>query len=106
MKQAELKQDQARLDLSLTQRALEGAVAAAHAEAEGAFTQVGILRQSVDTATESLRLTLLRYQAGEATALEVSDAQSTVKTARDSYDDGLARYRIAIATLRTLMGQL
>lgn len=106
VKQAELKQDQAKLDLSTTRRALEGAIAAAHAEAEGAFTQVSLLRQSVDSAADSLRLTLLRYQAGEATAFEVSDAQTNVKTARDSYDDGLARYRIAIATLRTLMGQL
>jgi len=104
--QAQLRRDQARLDLSTTQRALEGAIAAAHAEAEGAFTQVGLLRQNVDSATESLRLTVLRYQAGESTAFEVSDAQTAVKTARDSYDDGLARYRIAIATLRTLMGQL
>jgi outer membrane protein TolC len=104
--QAQLRQDQARLDLSTTQRALEGAIASAHAEAEGAFAQVGLLRQNVVSATESLRLTLLRYQAGEATAFEVSDAQSTVKTARDAYDDGLARYRIGIATLRTLMGQL
>ncbi|HVW12075.1 MAG TPA: TolC family protein [Bryobacteraceae bacterium] len=106
VKQAQLRQDQARLDLSTTQRALEGAIAAAHAEAEGAFAQVSMLRQNVDLATESQRLALLRYQAGEATALEVSDAQSTVKTARDAYDDGLARYRIAIATLRTLMGQI
>lgn len=106
VKQAQLRQDQARLDLSTTQRALEGAIASAHAEAEGAFAQVTMLRQNADLATESLRLALLRYQAGEATALEVSDAQSTVKTARDSYDDGLARYRIAIATLRTLMGQI
>ena len=46
----------------------------------------------MDLAAESLRLTLLRYQAGEATALEVVDAQNTVNAARNAYDDGLARY--------------
>lgn len=106
VKQAELRQDQARLDLSLTQRTLQGALAAAHAEAEGALGQVSFLREGQNYAAESLKLTLLRYQAGEATAFEVTDAQSTVKQARDAYDDGLARYRVALANLRTLMGTL
>jgi outer membrane protein TolC len=106
VKQAQLRQDQARLDLSLTQRALQANIATAHAEADGALSQVSLLREGVTYATESLRVTLLRYQAGEATAFEVADAQTTVKQARDAYDDGLARYRIALATLRALMGTL
>lgn len=106
VKQAELRQDQARLDLTIAQRTLQAALASVHAEAEAALTQVGLLRQNVTAATDSLRLTVLRYQAGEATAFEVADAQSTVKTARDAYDDGLARCRVAMANLRTLMGTL
>ena len=106
VKQAELRQDQAKLDLSLTQRQLQAALASAHAEAEGALGQVGFLRQVQDYAADALKLVLLRYQAGEATAFEVTDAQSTVKQARDAYDDGLARYRVALANLRTLMGTL
>jgi outer membrane protein TolC len=106
VKQAQLRQDQARLDLSLTQRQLQANIATAHAEADGALSQVSLLREGVTYAAESLRVTLLRYQAGEATAFEVADAQTTVKQARDAYDDGLARYRIALATLRALMGTL
>jgi len=106
VKQAQLRQDQARLDLSLAQRTLQANIAAAHAEADGALSQVSLLRDGVTYAAESLRLTLLRYQAGEATAFEVADAQTTLKQARDSYDDGLARYRIALASLRALMGTL
>jgi len=106
VKQAELRQDQARLDLSMTQRALQAALASAHAEADGALGQVTLLREGMNDAADSLRLTLLRYQAGEATAFEVADAQSTVKQARDAYDDGLTRYRVAMANLRTLMGTL
>ena len=104
--QAQLRQDQAKLDLSLTQRQLQAALASAHAEAEGALGQVGYLRDGESLAAQNLRLTLLRYQAGEATAFEVTDAQSTVKQARDAVDDGLARYRVALANLRTLMGTL
>ena len=106
IKQAELKRDQARLDLTLAQRTLESDLAAAYAEAQGAFAQLDSLRTSVDLAAESLRLTLLRYQAGEATALEVVDAQNTATGSRNAYDDGLARYRIALTTLQTLTGNL
>ena len=41
------------------------------------------------------RLTLLRYQAGRAGVLDVVDAQNTLLGARNAYDDGLARYRVA-----------
>ena len=59
----------------------------------------------MDLATESLRLTVLRYQAGEATALEVVDAQNTVTPARNAYDDGLARYRVALANFADADGE-
>ena len=54
--------------------------------------------------SESLRLTTLRYQAGESTVLEVVDAQNTLTQARNAYADGQVRYRVAIATLQTLTG--
>jgi len=106
IKQAELKRDQAQLDQTLAQRTLQANLAAAYAEAQGALAQIDSLRSSVDLANESLRLTLLRYQAGEATALEVVDAQNTVTQSRNAYDDGLARYRVALANLQTLTGNL
>lgn len=106
VKQAELKREQAQLDLSLTRRALDSSVAAAYTEAQGAQAQLDSLRGSVDLAQESLRLTLLRYEAGESTALEVVDAQNTLTQSRNAYDDGLARFRIALAELQTLTGSL
>ena len=54
---------------------------------------------------KNLSLTLLRYQAGEASALEVVDAQSIVADARNAYDDGLTRYRLALANIETLTGR-
>jgi outer membrane protein TolC len=62
------------------------------------------LRQSSELATENLRLTVLRYQAGESTALEVVDAQTILAQARNAYDDGQVRYRVALANLQTLTG--
>jgi len=104
--QAELRRTQAKLDLTLAERTLQGNLAAAYSEAEAARAQLGSLRSSVELAAESARLTLLRYQAGEAVTLEVVDAQSTVTQARNAYDDGLARYRIAVANIQTLTGTL
>src|SRR2546430_8334337 len=48
------------------------------------FRSVESLRESSDMAAESLRLMLLRYQAGESTALEVVDAQNTLNLARNA----------------------
>ncbi len=106
VKQAELRREQAQVDLSLAQRAVQSNIAASHAEAQTAQTQLASLLSTASLAAESLRLTLLRYQAGEATALEVVDSQNTLTGARNAYDDGLARHRIAVANLQILMGTL
>ena len=55
---------------------------------------------------ESLRLTTLRYQGGEATVLEVVDAQTTAAQAANTYEDGAVRYRVALANLQTLTGAM
>ena len=104
VKQAALRQQQAELELTLAQRTLQGNLATAYREAQAAQAQVDSLRSSVDLSAESLRLTVLRYQAGEANALEVVDAQTTLAQARNAYDDGLVRYRVAIANLQVLTG--
>jgi outer membrane protein TolC len=106
VKQATLRQQQAELDLTLAQRTLQGNLATAYSEAQAAQAQLDSLRSSSELAAESLRLTLLRYQAGEATALEVVDAQTTVTQARNAYDDGLVRYRVALVNLQTITGNL
>jgi outer membrane protein TolC len=104
VKQASLKRQQAELDLTVAQKQLEADLASSYQEAQTAFAQVESLRSSSDLAAESLRLTLLRYQAGEATALEVVDAQSTASQSRSAYDDGLLRYRMALAAVESLTG--
>ena len=106
MRQAELKRKQAQVELSFAQRQLLANLNSFYLEAQLAERQLDSLRKSMDLSEESLRLTLLRYQAGEATALEVVDAQTTLAQARNSYDDGLSRYRIALAAVQTLTGTL
>ena len=104
VKQAELKLQQARTDLSFTQRQLLANLNGFYLEANVASSQMASLKHSLDLSEESLKLTLLRYEAGEVTVLEVVDAQTTLFGARNAYDDGLARYRLALAALQTLTG--
>ena len=106
LKQAQLRVQAAKSDLTLAQRQLQASINTFHREAEVARDQVASLRESLDLSTESLRLTLLRYQAGEVSVLEVVDAQTTLIQARNAYDDGLLRYRVALAALQTLTGTL
>ena len=104
VKQAELKLQQAQIDLSFTQRQLLANLNAFYLEANLASSQLASLKRSLDLSDESLKLTLLRYQAGEVSVLEVVDAQTTLAAARNAYDDGLVRYRVAIANIQTLTG--
>ena len=104
LKQAELRRDQARVELSYAQRQLLSHLRQFFNEAETARAELESLNSSAEIAAESMRLTTLRYQAGESTVLEVVDAQNTLAQARNAYDDGQARYRVALANLQTLTG--
>ena len=104
VRQTELKREQAGVELSAAQRQLIKNLRDMYDEAETAREQSESLRRSVDLAAESLRLNNLRYQGGEATVLDLVDAQTTLIQARNAYDDGLARYRLALANLQTLTG--
>ena len=106
LRQAHLRVQQAQTELTLAQRQLLANVSLFYREASVSRDQVDSLRTSLDLAAESLRLTTLRYRAGEVTVLEVVDAQTTLSEARNAYDDGLVRYRVALAALQTLTGTL
>ncbi|MFY9728205.1 MAG: TolC family protein [Bryobacteraceae bacterium] len=104
IRQAQIGLEQAKNDLSFTERQLLSTLQAFYQEEQVAGSQVDSLRHSAELAADSLRLTLLRYQAGEVTVLEVVDAQTTLTQARNARVDGLARYRLALADLQTLTG--
>lgn len=104
LKQSELKQDEAEADLSATQRTLIRNLRGLYAEAQVAHDQIDLLRKAVDLASENLRLNQLRYQAGEAAIADLVDAQTSSNQARNAYDDGMARYRLAVSNLQTVTG--
>ena len=93
------------MTLTQTQRQLMSNLYSMYNEAMAARAGVDNLQHVADLAAESLRLTTLRYQAGESTALEVVDAQNTSVQARIAIDEAQVRYRVALASLQTLTGR-
>ncbi len=104
VRQSELKQKEAAADLSFTQRTLIKNLHSFYDEAQTARQEIDLLRSAVDLASEGLRLSTLRYQAGEATIVELTDAQTSLVQERNAYDDGLIRYRLAVSNLQTMTG--
>jgi outer membrane protein TolC len=106
VKQSEIQRDAARVALTSTQRQLIAQLDEFYAEATTARDQLDSLNLSVQTATESLRLTRLRYTAGEATVLEVVDAENSLTTAELAREDGITRYQLSLANLQLLTGTI
>lgn len=106
LRQAKAVRSVAETQLTNTQRRLIAELEEFYNEAHAAGAQLTSLDQSVGAARESLRLTNLRYTAGEATVLEVVDAQNTLTAAETARADGVVRYRVALANLQTLTGTL
>jgi outer membrane protein TolC len=102
--QAEDRRAQAHLELTFAQRQALANLHSYYEEASTARSEVDLLRNSADLAAESLRLNTLRYRSGESMVLDLVDAQNTLTQAQGAYADGLARYRVALATLETLTG--
>jgi len=106
VRQSEILRDAARVALTATQRQLIARLDEFYAEATTAHNELQSLDLSVQTATESLRLTRLRYTAGEATVLEVVDAENSLTTAELAREDGTVRYRVSLANLQLLTGTI
>jgi outer membrane protein TolC len=106
VKQSEIRRDAAKVALTAAQRRMIARIDEAYSEAAAARDQLASLDASVQTAAESLRLTKMRYTGGEATVLEVVDAQSAYVTVANAREDGRIRYGMALAEVQTLTGTM
>lgn len=106
VKQAEILRDAAKVSLTAAQRTLIAQLDEFYAEASVAQQQLASLDLSVRTAEESLRLTRLRYTAGEASVLDVVDAQNSYTQAELARADGATRYQLSLANLQLLTGTI
>ena len=106
VRQSQILRNAARIALTSTQRQLIARLDEFYAEAVTSREQLASLNLSVQTAAESLRLTRLRYTAGEATVLEVVDAENSLTTAELAREDGTTRYEMSLANLQLLTGTI
>lgn len=106
VRQSQIIQHAARVVLTSTQRRLIAQLEEFYAEATTARNELQSLDLSVQTATESLRLTRLRYTSGEATVLEVVDAENSLTAAELAREDGTTRYQMSLANLQILTGTI
>ncbi len=106
VRQANIRRNVARTELTTTQRRLLADFEEFYNEAKSSGEQLASLDNSVAGAQDSLKLVNLRYTSGEATVLEVVDAQNTLTTTEAMRADGVLRYRVALANLQTLTGKL
>ncbi len=104
VKQSEIRRNASQVALSNAQRRAIAQLDEIYSEAQAARDQQASLDLSVSTAAESLRLTKLRYTNGEATVLEVVDAQTAYVAAENAREDGRVRYESARAALAALTG--
>lgn len=106
VKVAEYQQQQAKTALAYARRQHTGDLELFYQQAKMAQQEIQIRTQSTADAVESRKLTLMRYKAGLATALEVVNAESTVQLERDALYNAQVQYATALANLATLTGNL
>jgi outer membrane protein TolC len=106
VKQSAIRSDLANVELTATQRQLVASLEVLYNEAAVAAQQLASFDETVRTAAESLRLTNLRYSAGEASVLDVVDAQNSYSAAQAAKVDAAVRYHVAFGQLQTLTGKL
>jgi outer membrane protein TolC len=97
---------QARIELTATQRQLIASLRETYQEAQVSLDQLHLLDTSVKSARESLRLTNLSYASGEGNVLEIVDSENTLVQSESSRAEGAARYFNALATLQTFTGSM
>ena len=77
----------------------------ARAAAASAAARIALAREGVTKAQDNLAASIARYRAGEASIVEVTDAQTTLVTQRTALYQALYDYQVAISRLRQATGQ-
>jgi outer membrane protein TolC len=104
VRQARSLLEQARLQRSQEELAIDVDVRQAFSSWQEAADLVDASRQTVEQAAEALRLANTRFEAGTATQLDVLNSQVALTQARTDQLQANYTYLIAVATLRNAMG--
>ena len=102
--QARITLDQERLRLGQLRESVQLEYEQARGERERAAATIAARQRTVDQAQRVHDLTVLRYEQGLATQLEVSDARLALLQARTNLAQAISDFRIADASLTRSLG--
>jgi outer membrane protein len=102
--QARITLDQERLRLGQLRESVQLQFEQARGERQRAATTIAARQRTVDQAQRVHDLTVLRYEQGLATQLEVSDARLALLQARTNLAQAISDFRIADANLTRSLG--
>lgn len=104
-RQARLRAEQAEDRRAAAERTFSREYRAALARVSELYKQIALTETQVKASQESLRLSRLRYEGGEGSALDVVVAQTELTQARTNYYTALADYLNARADLEVASGR-
>jgi len=105
MQQARLRAQQSEDNRAAAERAFSKEYQAALARARRLYEQIAITQKQTRACQENLRLSRLRYEGGEGSALDVVLAQADLTQARANYYTALSEYWNAKADLEVASGR-
>jgi outer membrane protein TolC len=105
MTQARLRAKQVETTRAISERTLSKEYQAALARAKRFFDQIAITSRQSALAADDLRLSRIRYEGGEGSALDVVTSQNQLAQARANYYTTLANYLNARADLEVAAGR-
>jgi outer membrane protein len=105
MQQARLRTQQVELNRSISERTFSKEYQAALERVKQLYRQISLTRQQAALAEDDLRLSRIRYEGGEGSALDVVTAQNMLAQARSNYYTTMANYLNAKADLEVAAGR-
>lgn len=105
MQQAQARARQVDASREIATRAFSKEYQTALARAKRIYEQIAITASQVNLSAENLRLSQLRYEGGEGTALDVVSAQAQLTQARSNRYAAIAAYLTARADLEVASGR-
>jgi outer membrane protein len=105
MEQARIKEQQVKNAREISERAFSKEYQRELARVQHLFEQISLTKRQTKLAEEDLRLSKIRYDGGEGSALDVVTAQNQLAQAKTNYYSTIAGYLNAKADLEVASGQ-
>ena len=105
MQQARLREQQTEQARAMSERAFSREYQNARARVRQLFEQISLTLRQAKLAEDDLRLSRIRYEGGEGSALDVVTAQNQLAQARTNYYTTIANYLNAKADLEVASGR-